>query len=54
MIHGGRVSDLEACTCWHPTGCQCPADHEFEEPDDPGWSSDGSDGWDDDDDGWDI
>ena len=54
MIHGGRVSDLEACTCWHPTGCQCPADHEFEESDDDGWGSDGSDGWDDDDDGWDI
>ena len=52
MIHGGRVSGLEACTCWHPTGCQCPADHEFEEEPDPdgwrsdGWSSDDSDGWD--------
>ena len=53
MIHGGRISGLEACGCWHPTGCQCGADECGESDSDDDWGDDGD--WDDDDDdGWNM
>ena len=52
MIHGGRISGLEACGCWHPAGCQCGADECGDDDDPDPWPDSDSDGWGSD--GWDI